>query len=947
MAEYKYTKEKLYEHTNYGLDIIHRYLPQSVGCETSTNKKFKIRDEKTPSCSLYYGTQVDCYLITDYGTGTTYDPLGIVTLCTGLTDFLELLKKLYAEFNIAENAAYFEPNKTFHDRGTLPMDYFKLESKKEIKNAHKINRFVTPEICKLYNVYELEYTERITKKGQLMRTDSTPDYPIFAYSDDLTVWAKTYCSAERERQFKHSYFGKKPSKYYHGLARIFDVMQPRDKRIKEIREELKDTKNAFEKQKLEADLNELLLPYIIICSGGSDGLTIAGLSDEFFPVWGNSENDIIDYDTYTTLKNWCKHLCYLPDLDPSGIQFAYNYSNQYWQLPIVFIPKFYLEKNGGKDFRDFVAYFPESATADTIVREFKKFLNVPVSYNFVSVIGGKYRINTRNLNYFLNGHNFFVYNSDLTEKSDNEDNGVLVHIDEFKISIPESSKVRNFCKQFLIRKGTTEKVIDLVDSCNALRPNDLKKITPKTLDFTKYGKDFQLFFFHNTVVKVTASEIATVNKKDIKNYVWENAIIKRDYWISHGLFFENYKDENGKNRVKLLRNDCDFMNYLVNGSRVHWQKEQEADPDFRKKFVLDNPVLSEKEQITQEQHFLGKCYAIGYLLHRQKRFDFQRFVYIVDDDVKDNISEANGGTGKGLFSQGIKCLANVHEEDGKKKDLFGDRHFLGGLDESHDIILFQDMARQSDGFERLYNLVTDSIVTRPLQQKTKTFPFQKSPKIMGTFNYGVKDMDNGSTQRRLLFVSYSSYYHAQKDDLKEYTPVMDFGHQFFEDWDKNQWNTFYNFMLFCVQFYLKNYNDYSNFLSPTENVNINNLKASIGDNFIEWADGYFVDENLNNEIPRAEIYANYETTVGAKYKIGGRLFKQHLEKYCRLKGYVFNPERLRGKDGRIIRTATIATGGRTSIEYFYIETQEPTDNEPVTDTAPEKEDNIDIDDLAF
>ena len=59
MAEYKYTKEKLYEHTNDGLDIIHRYLPQSVGCETSTNKKFKIRDEKTPSCSLNYGTQVD------------------------------------------------------------------------------------------------------------------------------------------------------------------------------------------------------------------------------------------------------------------------------------------------------------------------------------------------------------------------------------------------------------------------------------------------------------------------------------------------------------------------------------------------------------------------------------------------------------------------------------------------------------------------------------------------------------------------------------------------------------------------------------------------------------------------------------------------------------------------------------------------------------------------
>lgn len=45
MNDYKYTAEKLYEHTDRGLDILHRYLPDSVGCER-TRKPFRYRDKK-------------------------------------------------------------------------------------------------------------------------------------------------------------------------------------------------------------------------------------------------------------------------------------------------------------------------------------------------------------------------------------------------------------------------------------------------------------------------------------------------------------------------------------------------------------------------------------------------------------------------------------------------------------------------------------------------------------------------------------------------------------------------------------------------------------------------------------------------------------------------------------------------------------------------------------
>ncbi|WGU68516.1 hypothetical protein QIU18_13210 [Capnocytophaga canimorsus] len=63
------------------------------------------------------------------------------------------------------------------------------------------------------------------------------------------------------------------------------------------------------------------------------------------------------------------------------------------------------------------------------------------------------------------------------------------------------------------------------------------------------------------------------------------------------------------------------------------KKKPKKNKDFRK-ITLNSPFLSENEQIIQEQHFLGKCYAIGYLLHRYNVENFAKFVYILDDEEK-------------------------------------------------------------------------------------------------------------------------------------------------------------------------------------------------------------------------------------------------------------------------------------------------------------------------
>lgn len=938
MNDYKYTAEKLYEHTDRGLDILHRYLPDSVGCER-TRKPFRYRDEKTPSAYLYLPPQGKCWVVKDFG-GDTHSPIQVYQHLTGDTDFLNTLKTLFAQFNISENTLNLTPNKTFAPRGNHPDGYFRIYPKEKIENAKLINRFITPEICARYNVHELQKVERITSTtGKLMTIEATPQYPMFAYSDDLNVWAKTYYPAEKKRKitdseghtktenFKHGYLGKKPAVYVHGLQYIKSIITPdRYQRIIDLRDQIEITDFPEMKKELQEQLDELLLPYVIICSGGSDGLTLASLSPDFYPVWGNSEGDIINHTDYQYLKTISQHLINLPDVDTSGIEFAYKYSRRYWQLPTVFLPKYYLGEKG-KDFRDYVDYFKESER-QSIANEFKKLLNVPVCCDFVTVEDKKYTINHENLYYFLQVNHFFVFQSDIAVNLDNENKGTLVKVDDYKLSVPQTAAVREFCVDYYIRKGTSQKVLRLLRTCKALSAPELKNATYKKFDLTKHDKEYQLFFFQNTAIKVTPDRIFTQNRDDINNYIFENAVLPTNITLIKETFFEPYIDEQGRNRVNIKTEKCEYLNFLINGSRVYWAKEYPHEKDrWGTFFTLNSPHLTEEEQITQEQHFLSKCYAIGYLLHRYKMPNFERFVYIVDDEMKGMLSQSNGGTGKGIFSKAIKLTTSVFNCAGKDSKLFENTHIFDELNENHDVICFDDMAEQR--FEKLYNYITDGIRVNPKFRPSFFIPPDKSPKLFGTFNHGLKNGAD-SDYRRLFFITFSSYYHYSHPEMgKQWQPSDDFGHNLYDDWDARQWDLFYNFMLRCTQFYMQN--RMSPYFAPMERINYNNLKASIGDNFLDWADEYFTTDHLNKEVARREMQDDYKASCG-NFKLTAQGFRNKLGQYCQLKGYTLSDI--------IKKTEYTLDNRRTSVDYFIIKTETDTEKPEETTPAAPKTNNL-------
>ncbi|MCG8208185.1 hypothetical protein G1K53_11775 [Tenacibaculum finnmarkense] len=969
MSNYKYNTKDLYEATNGGLDILEKHYSRGAN-----KKHFKLNDNEDTASAIFYDAKTH-WVIKDFSSGKSYDAVSAVMLLKGI-EFKEAIQLLYTENNLAGAKTVVSSNITFKENTEkLPKTYFKIEVQKEYPNLDAIGKFVTPEIAKAYNLVQIKTYEKITaKEGKLMITEATPNYPIFAYSDNLKKWAKTYKPSEYKRldkngktvNFKHGYLGAKPQTYVHGLERILKDVD--EDKILKLLDEIKEDRASFysstdakEKKRYQGfieynqdELKKLRLENIIICSGGSDGLNLASISDDYYPIWFNSEGEQITYDLYQRLNKLCKNFYNLPDIDIAGKKYAHTLSNNFWNIKTIWLP---VSKMGtkGKDFRDWLKYYGK-AEKEVINRAFDKMLNYTVKCNFIDK-NDKNRpaINLANFHYFLNCNNFYSYKEiiNFVEKS-NDDTSFLIKIDEYKVSVPEVAEIRNFCIEYLKDKGVDLTVINLIKASKVFIVSELKAIDRVSLDFDNYTHNSQQFYFQNGIVNITKDAVGFSTKNITNKFVWNHKVSKYDFRKTAD-YFEYYKDVKGENRVKINDTSCEFMAYLMNASRVHWRKEIE-DPyesveeqeAYRAKnmFTLNGENLGLSDQITQEKHFLNKCFAIGYLLHNYKREDFTKFVYIMDDAVKDSEDDADGGSGKSLLVRGLKELLSIFSIDGKKDDIKTDRHIFGELQPEHDAVNVED-GNKKYIFDFFFGKITGEIECNPKHKKSHNIAFKDAGKFVGTFNYGMPK-DDGSTNRRILFVSFSNWYHAKTKNFKKERKVStDFGRTFFQQWDEKQYNKFYNFLMQCCKLYLNNIDN--EFLAPMDNISQNNLKASIGDAFITWADEYFIgEENFNRNLYRSNLFDTYKSKIG-KYPLGSGKFKEALELYCALNGYTFNPKRFLNSQGKI--KVNITEGQKRSTkECFYIEKLEivETEKPEITETFEDfKIEKPKLDDLEY
>lgn len=270
----------------------------------------------------------------------------------------------------------------------------------------------------------------------------------------------------------------------------------------------------------------------------------------------------------------------------------------------------------------------------------------------------------------------------------------------------------------------------------------------KEIQLHRDTKDESFFYFQNGVVRVTGDKISLLSYRSLNAPVWNDSILKVD--ISPKL------------------ND-------------------------KHKSVFEQFVFNICE--AKESRFESMKSIIGYLLHRYKEPSNAKAIFFMDEKIGD-VDDANGGSGKSLLGKAIGFLRNVEMIAGKQFKMH-QKFSLQRVNVHTDLIFVND-TRYDDNLESYYNLITDDLVIEQKYRKEFVIPFEYSPKLFCSTNYIIQGPIGNSSERRKVEIELADYYN------KEHTPLDDFGHALFEDWDLNEWSRFYQFMFRCVQLYLKN-----------------------------------------------------------------------------------------------------------------------------------------------
>lgn len=263
-------------------------------------------------------------------------------------------------------------------------------------------------------------------------------------------------------------------------------------------------------------------------------------------------------------------------------------------------------------------------------------------------------------------------------------------------------------------------------------------------DFLKDNQHTAYFPLRNGVVCVSKKDIILKSYGDINKVIWKSQVIDAHITIDNN--FESSLCEFHKFIYLISGGDTDRTNYCLS--------------------------------------------LIGYLLHKHK--DSARPWSIILAEETDD-EQKGGGTGKGILVKAISHMVNCERVDGKNFKL--DKNFAFqrvGLDTK--IVAIEDVRRNVD-FEGFYSIITEGMTVEKKNKDELFIPYQDSPKVLFTTNYTIPSVGVHAKRRQRVF-EFAPYFNGK------FTPIDEFGHKLFDDWDEDEWNRFYNLMFLCVKQYL-------------------------------------------------------------------------------------------------------------------------------------------------
>lgn len=397
-----------------------------------------------------------------------------------------------------------------------------------------------------------------------------------------------------------------------------------------------------------------------------------------------------------------------------------------------------------------------------------------------------------------------------------ENSGTFLFVKNDKnfISVFEEPKIKDFVLSDLRSRGHIDAFELMANGTAYFQSNFLSMVSSIDVKFNKDTHDTSYIYYQNAVVKTTKDKIEILEYSEVNDLIWTNQVIKRNIEIN---------DES----------DGVFKTFI-------WKV---AGENVNRYYTLKS--------------------VIGYLMHSYQNEAKPKAIIFNDEMISEDIP--NGGSGKGLIHRAIGHIKNIVIEDGKKFD--GKSQFAyQKVNKDTQIFLMDDVPKHFN-FESLFSIITEGMTIEKKGKDAYQIPFKDSPKISITTNYTIQG-SGASHERRVFEVEIANYFN------ESLTPEMEFGHLFFSDWDEQEWQKFDNYMIRCVQYFLKN----GLVNSDKVNLGLRKLKNELGLEFIEFMESQKFDgKPINRKDFRDDFNRQYPHV--AKFNTPQK-FNKKVKDYC-------------------------------------------------------------------
>ena len=957
--------QKIYDATRQGLDIILWIYPQAAECVGVKGKKFKVRDEETPSACLYqrksekYG---DIWGVTDFGGEGWRSAIQLYMEDRHLSQdrFNEAVLQIAAQFNVTDEL----------DRSVNKADFTERDARADEPDGHRAfetKDFTTEELAVLGPNVKPEHVEALhwhsvkwfsyTKDRKTRIRYSNEHYPIFmrecvvkeartlpdGTEQEEVKFYKVYEPLNPDKAYRFQYFpaGVKPAKYINGLRELIRAKEQFNAKEQKEWEATHTDEEPYKPQKLRE---------AFICSGERDALCCRSLG--YMPLWFNSETYHLADDEVREIMQHVEVLYNIPDIDETGIRKGTELALRFIDVRTVWLPDWLqnYRDNRGKPRKDLRDWMELRHTK----KEFRFLMQMAMPARFWKTTENKKSKETRHSIDTACLYNFLKLNGFYALHDDNQKDTRYVKIDGYIVRSVTPKDIREFVRQWVIDEVRDLSVLNLVLDTPKLSAGMLESIDEITLDFTSFDPKMQLFFFPNVCVKASGQRLDVIKKQDFKfqNYVWAENVIDHNFRLLDDFFTitrsQNEEDESTFS-IKIHKVGSNLMGYLINSSRLFWRKEMETRFDgeqerlaYREahRFDIMGESLTADEWQEQQQNLINKIFTLGYMLHHYKSPSRAWAPMAMDNKIGEE-GECNGRSGKSFFFKVLSLLMKTVKLSGRNPKLMDNPHVFDQVTQHTQMLLVDDCDRYlNTGL--FYDNITSDMTVNPKNNQSFTIPFEESPKIAFTTNYVPADFDP-SSEARLLYMVFSDYYHqkTEENDYRESRSIRDdFGKDLFsKTYSEDEWNQDLNFILQCVRFYLSVAGEPVKLLPPMANILQRKLRQDMTDKFKDWAEAYFCDETgrLDSFVVREDAFFDYKKYSGQN-TISMQSFTKKLRAFVLLCPWIdeMNPKEFQNGGGRIIRKPDGAPAGSNPKEMIYMKKR--TNQQQTTASEPQEQD---------